>query len=212
MLCSRVQNLLSAYCDRELTGAEMLHLRSHLDRCSACESERLALLQVKQVLGALPPVEPRLPFDARSAPVRPHWLVQCARALSQPIVLNFDGLLPELPDWMNRPVGRLGTAAALGGAVLAAFLVGLVQTPQPPDTVTAQVPPFVAADSELRTAGLAGGGAGAMPVAQYERRTPAAPGAYLSPEELSRMRYGPNETSGFAVFTIVTPWRKVESR
>ena len=59
MLCSRVQNLLSAYLDRELTGAEMLEIRRHLRDCAPCEREREALLHVKQLLHVLPAAAPR---------------------------------------------------------------------------------------------------------------------------------------------------------
>ena len=43
MNCGRVSNQLSAYLDRELTGTEMLQIRSHLTECDRCRSEHEAL-------------------------------------------------------------------------------------------------------------------------------------------------------------------------
>ena len=53
MNCGRVSNQLSAYVDRELTGAEMLHIRSHLGACESCRAEHEALYRMKMMLGRL---------------------------------------------------------------------------------------------------------------------------------------------------------------
>jgi anti-sigma factor RsiW len=58
MLCGRVTNLLSAYLDRELTGAEMLQVREHLARCTACCREQEKLAATKALLGGMAAVEP----------------------------------------------------------------------------------------------------------------------------------------------------------
>lgn len=59
MLCGRVTNLLSAYLDRELTGAEMLQAREHLSRCASCCQERERLVATKALLGRMAAAEPR---------------------------------------------------------------------------------------------------------------------------------------------------------
>lgn len=53
MNCRRVSNLLSAYLDAELAGAEMLDIRDHLSRCPFCAREYEGLRQTKRLLGAL---------------------------------------------------------------------------------------------------------------------------------------------------------------
>src|SRR5712692_4720313 len=58
MNCGRVSNQLSAYLDRELTGVEMLQIRSHLTECDRCRSEHEALCRLKMMLGRLQSVEP----------------------------------------------------------------------------------------------------------------------------------------------------------
>jgi hypothetical protein len=85
MLCGRVTNLISAYIDRELTGADMLQVRAHLDRCGACRHEYDAVARMKSLLGRMPAAEPRSDYVAATvlrlhvaqgrAPVeRPRWL------------------------------------------------------------------------------------------------------------------------------------------
>ena len=68
MNCGRVSNQLSAYIDRELTGTEMLQIRSHLSDCDPCRAEHEALCRVKMVLGRLRTVEP--PPDSVAQTVR----------------------------------------------------------------------------------------------------------------------------------------------
>ena len=51
MHCGRVSNLLSAYIDRELAGAEMLPIRHHLDVCPGCAAEHESLRRVKSPEG-----------------------------------------------------------------------------------------------------------------------------------------------------------------
>ncbi len=53
MNCGRVSNQLSAYIDRELTGAEMLTIRRHLGDCDDCQAEYEALCRMKMLLGRL---------------------------------------------------------------------------------------------------------------------------------------------------------------
>jgi predicted anti-sigma-YlaC factor YlaD len=64
MNCGRVSNQLSAYIDRELTGAELLSIRSHLSGCDSCRAEYEALNRMKTILGRLGTPEPRPGFVA----------------------------------------------------------------------------------------------------------------------------------------------------
>jgi hypothetical protein len=51
--CHKVQSLISAYVDSELSGQEMLAIRQHLSRCAECNAEFQSLLRVKRALGQL---------------------------------------------------------------------------------------------------------------------------------------------------------------
>lgn len=53
MLCSRIENLLSAYLDGELDPDEVRVVESHLARCSGCRRELTLLGETKQVLASL---------------------------------------------------------------------------------------------------------------------------------------------------------------
>jgi hypothetical protein len=150
MLCSRVQNLLSAYCDQELAGAEMLQIRQHLTTCSTCEQEYYALRRIKTLMGSLPAVDPTQPVDldelvrARS----PHhrilswWQSQVAAPL---VALAGVEIHPEslLPVLRTRSVqGALcGICGVLGLAVTVA------RQPQPPDAVRVHVPEAITSEN-----------------------------------------------------------------
>lgn len=54
MNCRKVQNLISAYVDCELTGVEMLAIRHHLSGCAECRHGFDQILQIKRSLGTLP--------------------------------------------------------------------------------------------------------------------------------------------------------------
>lgn|GEM_PF-6985318 len=53
MNCRRINSLLSAYIDKELTGEEMMAVRSHLYYCEGCQAEYEALVQTKRIISAL---------------------------------------------------------------------------------------------------------------------------------------------------------------
>ena len=77
MNCGRVSNQLSAYVDRELTGAEMLQIRAHLGACDSCRAEYEALGRIKMMLGRLRTAEPTLSrrsFTAHFIPDRSRFL------------------------------------------------------------------------------------------------------------------------------------------
>ena len=50
MNCRKVNSLLSAYIDSELTGTEQLQIRDHLRRCESCSAEYESLLYTKQMI------------------------------------------------------------------------------------------------------------------------------------------------------------------
>jgi len=58
MNCEQIQELLSAFIDRQLLGAKRNDVRDHIAHCDACSKEMRGLIQVKQLLAAqtLPPV------------------------------------------------------------------------------------------------------------------------------------------------------------
>lgn len=65
MNCSKIQSLLSAYADRELTGVEMFLVRQHVHECDACRLEESEVRRVKSVLSSAPMMEPSPDFEAR---------------------------------------------------------------------------------------------------------------------------------------------------
>lgn len=63
MNCRRANSLLSAYIDAELTGEEMLLLRSHLNECPACAAECRSLRETKQIIASLALKTPRADLE-----------------------------------------------------------------------------------------------------------------------------------------------------
>jgi anti-sigma factor RsiW len=65
MNCEMLQSRLSAYLDGELSGRDMLAIRSHLHQCPECanilEIERLT----KEALAGIPTLEPPADFEER---------------------------------------------------------------------------------------------------------------------------------------------------
>lgn len=59
MNCRRVVNLISAYIDGELTGAEMLEIRRHLSDCPECTEEYESIRATKLALSRLATAVPR---------------------------------------------------------------------------------------------------------------------------------------------------------
>lgn len=53
MHCRHCRGLLSAYLDSELQDEEMWEVRSHLDHCSACQTELRSLRETKCALASL---------------------------------------------------------------------------------------------------------------------------------------------------------------
>jgi anti-sigma factor RsiW len=140
MHCGRVSNLLSAYIDRELAGAEMLPIRRHLDLCPGCAAEHEALRRVKSLLASAPP--PELSGDSVAAVMR-RWDERGAAASSTP---------RHAPDpaprsgwswkWMELPPvwQRFGMAFAAVFVVLALVATtAALRKPNYPDALASNV-------------------------------------------------------------------------
>lgn len=90
MNCEMLQSRLSAYLDGELSGRDMMAIRSHIHLCPECagilEIERLT----KEALAGVPAVEPPADFEERlvsavmAAPVRANrtWRIGMALVMT----------------------------------------------------------------------------------------------------------------------------------
>lgn len=65
MNCNAVQLKLAGYIDGELSGFEMIQVRSHLADCSSCNAEAEAIREVKWIVNNLPQTDPGEDFKAR---------------------------------------------------------------------------------------------------------------------------------------------------
>ncbi|HLK15252.1 MAG TPA: zf-HC2 domain-containing protein [Fimbriimonadaceae bacterium] len=65
MNCNKVQTLLSAYADRELSGIEMFLIRQHVYDCDCCRAEEAEVRRVKSVLASIEVAEPSPDFESR---------------------------------------------------------------------------------------------------------------------------------------------------
>ena len=64
MNCNKVEQLLSAYIDSELSGVEMLKIRKHLQTCAECQILEIELRSLKQLLMESP-VVPEIDISER---------------------------------------------------------------------------------------------------------------------------------------------------
>ena len=65
MNCTKIQSLLSAYADRELSGVEMFLIRQHVHDCDACRAEESELRRIKSILSSVEGAEPSPDFELR---------------------------------------------------------------------------------------------------------------------------------------------------
>jgi hypothetical protein len=155
MLCSRAQNLISAYCDREITGAEMLQVRSHLDRCAECRKEYEATLQVKRLFGGLGAAAPPRAFDPsildRPSPTQRAWSSFLRNALGQMRALTaYAGLSRGSLEQSLQSLRSAPSSLALSGLLAVSLVtVALLRTPQHADAVSAHVPAHVGSDEGM---------------------------------------------------------------
>lgn len=89
MNCRRVNSLLSAYLDGELTGAEMIAIREHMRGCACCCEEHEALSQTKRLVASLALKAPRAELEA--------LLLREAASVNQSWVSRFQWL----PAWIT---------------------------------------------------------------------------------------------------------------
>jgi anti-sigma factor RsiW len=157
MLCGRVTNLLSAFIDSELAGAEMLQVREHLAACAACRQEQASLLEMKSLLGQMPAATPRR--DLVGATVG-RWQAEQAEWIGPP-----PGPMPGAArrfrigaGWRffpALPIVQLGQGARVS-ALAAALVISLVATgaalrqPVTADAVVARLPRAGVEDWQVR--------------------------------------------------------------
>jgi hypothetical protein len=69
MNCANVHARLASFAYGDLPEAEANQIREHLNRCSACEQERLAISEIQRLLDAVPapPIAVNLPMLYRDA-------------------------------------------------------------------------------------------------------------------------------------------------
>jgi predicted anti-sigma-YlaC factor YlaD len=65
MNCPKIQSLLSAYADRELTGVEMFLIRQHVHDCDSCREHDAEVRRIKSILCSIEIAEPTPDFEAR---------------------------------------------------------------------------------------------------------------------------------------------------
>ncbi len=156
MNCSKVQNLLSCYIDRELPGVDMLTIQRHLDECFECRREYHTLLQVKRLLSEMPVVPPSDSLEERlvqqvlatTAP-RPAWRWMIPRPLLRPLAVAVALAALTLGAWYLGVQARspmeqnmattAGVAYDIDHATLDAYLSGKLRLQRQP-TIPAEIP------------------------------------------------------------------------
>ncbi len=118
--CTRIEPLLSAHLDGELTGGEATAVAAHLDVCDRCAAEARDLAHVRNLVRSMP--VRRLPDGVRLHPER---------------------VLGTEPA--RRPLARVGATLALTGGLLAGAAFSLGGQPSPEaEIVTVPLDDFVA--------------------------------------------------------------------
>jgi len=144
MNCHKVQSLISAYVDCELSGHEMLAIRQHLSECPECNAEFQSLFQVKRALGRLNSKHPHPDLAERI----------CRRLdlVKRPIPWHKQ-VFQNVQDYVHSIHPRFGWAAVCLGllAVSMVFRGGLMPAPSPYSTSPAFVVPSSVASSSLNS-------------------------------------------------------------
>ena len=108
--CAHIQNLLSAYADNELSGAQMYSVRQHIAICPHCAVELDSIAQLKALASAVHEVEPPAGFESRlrasiaketsrqSKPGAPWGIAAAAAAAVVLIALQFAPKTQFLPQ------------------------------------------------------------------------------------------------------------------
>lgn len=113
MNCRRVSNLISAYVDGELTGAEMLEIRRHLSDCRECSEEYELVRGVKSAVSRLRTV---------SAPE--HLAASIVARLDDISVPPYQKALNRLFGFASRKLSPVAAALAVSGVALAILASG----------------------------------------------------------------------------------------
>lgn len=101
--CRKVNSLLSAYLDAELTGAEMLAIRDHLSWCGACREEYEGLNETKRLVASLA-------FRAPRADLEELLMRDAARAAAHGYGLS--GAASRLREWLQGGTANQPSAAS----------------------------------------------------------------------------------------------------
>ena len=122
MNCSKIQNLLSAYLDGEVTGEEQQLIRRHLRDCKVCSEEHDSLQTTKRLICGLSVRQPRSDLEQMILDVLAEE-EQCRTRRS-----------PIMAWWLTLPVNRrmqFAAVFALGAVTLAAVRIAPVLLSSP---------------------------------------------------------------------------------
>lgn len=98
--CEKINPLLSAYSDRELSTTESLLVRQHVYECESCAAELQTLEGIRGLMLEMPAApEPRLSFDQLVAATRPRPVRRVPLILTVACVAVVASLL--VPAMMN---------------------------------------------------------------------------------------------------------------
>ncbi len=65
MTCDRIESMLSAFVDGELSGHDLRVVREHVSRCPHCALELDEVRQIKTLVAEMPSFEPSADFEDR---------------------------------------------------------------------------------------------------------------------------------------------------
>lgn len=126
MNCRRINSLLSAYLDGELTGREMNDVRAHLAVCCSCHNEHETLYATKQMVASLAFQAPREELESlliaqgrqhEAARTESPYFVRMAAWLlgTHPITLQTEGgMKTALPFLRPRPLAATALLSLAG--------------------------------------------------------------------------------------------------
>ena len=129
MYCRRVVNSISAYVDGELTGAEMLDIRRHLEDCPECMEEYESLRETKLMVARLANVTPRADFAA-----------SIIHKLNQTTMSPHQKLLTRMTGYLGRKLSPAVAALAVSGIAFAILAAGGQNNLEPGSEVVANAP------------------------------------------------------------------------
>lgn len=121
MNCEMLQSRLSAYLDGELSGRDMLAIRSHIHQCPECAQVLEIERMTKEALSGIPTIEPPADFEERLI----------AKVMAQPT--------------RSSRTWQLGAAFVMTSVAACAVTLGYLQSSK-----TSVKPPTVASSFELQ--------------------------------------------------------------